>query len=83
MSALMNPILERTLDLLRQGRVPKVISPERSQRSNKKVTFVFDDDSQEVLQTQTDHQTFMDWWELTTGYLRQCVVAFKSPTDAG
>lgn len=54
MGTIMNPILEKTLDLLRDGRVPEVISPEKTTAPNKKVTFVFEDGSEDVLETEAD-----------------------------
>ena len=79
MGTIMNPILEKTLDLLRDGRIPKVISPEKTTAPNKKVTFVFEDGSEDLLETEADPGTFMEWWKRTTGYLRQCADAFNSP----
>ncbi len=68
--AAINPLLEATLDFLRQGKQFTAISPDKIGGSDRKVTFRFSDGTEEVRAFQCDHSTFMEWWRRTTGYLR-------------
>jgi hypothetical protein len=74
----MNPILDKALDLIRAGKVPQRIIPEKTLGPNKRVTFVFIDGHQEVLETEADHDQFMNWWNVAGSYFRECANAFDA-----
>lgn len=65
-----NPIIEELVFHLQSGKQVGRIHPELSAQPNKKVTFHFGDGTQAVLQTESDHKTFMRWWRDLDTFIR-------------
>jgi hypothetical protein len=59
----MNPIIQELVRHIQSGKQVGRIHPDLSAEPNKKVTFYFGDNTSAVLQTESDHKTFMVWWK--------------------
>jgi hypothetical protein len=72
----MNPLFEDAIGFLRNGRHFSRINQNKTGTMNWNVEFVFSDGTNDTRHYQCDDATFMEWWKLTTGYLRSAAHAF-------
>lgn len=59
------------------------VSPERTYSSTRKVTFYFADGTKEERTYNCDHDTFLSWWEHTSGYLTHASSAKNAWESSG
>ena len=65
-----NPIIERLVQHLQNGKQVSRVHPELSALPNKSVTFYFEDGTSSVFQTEIDHNKFMRWWRDLDAFIR-------------